>query len=443
MSIHKVDQKSVLYRIIWHSVKIWHDIFYNRKIEIRHLERVPEKGAVIFTPNHQNALMDALTLLFSVNRTIVFLARADIFKKKTIAELLYFFRILPVFRPRDGHGEVKRNQDTFDKTTEVLQKNLGLAIFPEGNHAGRESLRPLKKGFARIAFQTEEGNDYKMNIKIIPVGISYTHYVECQQVVSISFGQPLSISPYFEEYKANPAKAYNSVLEDLSQEMKKNMIHIDDDEYYETIHFLQNTFHGELLGNQAKKFNNRIESSQFAISKIVDFKNNNKEAFEKLHNEVKNFFRKSKTLNERQKASIAKWSWARFLGQSFLIIITSVILIPAYLLIIFPLLLSNFGITFIKDPQFKSTIKFVLTLILFPLFFFVEWILFITFFDSFSPYLFIGIYFMALMIAAKSAHFIRLFLTNFRLFIFKVSHSKSFLQMKLDLQNMKKTIAEM
>ncbi len=34
----------------------------------------------------------------------------------------------------------------------------------------------MKKGFAKIALQTEEANDFKLGIQLIPLAISYTDY---------------------------------------------------------------------------------------------------------------------------------------------------------------------------------------------------------------------------------------------------------------------------
>ena len=57
--------------------------------------------------------MDALAVLFTHNGQPVFLARADIFKKKMIAAILYFLKILPVYRIRDGFSSLKANDEIF------------------------------------------------------------------------------------------------------------------------------------------------------------------------------------------------------------------------------------------------------------------------------------------------------------------------------------------
>ena len=45
-------------------------------------ENIPSDGAVIFAPNHTNALQDALAVLSINSERKVFVARADIFRNK-------------------------------------------------------------------------------------------------------------------------------------------------------------------------------------------------------------------------------------------------------------------------------------------------------------------------------------------------------------------------
>ena len=439
MGINKVDQKSIAYQILYFFVKIWHHIFFYQKIEISHQDRIPKEGPVIITPNHQNALMDALALLFSLKRTIVFLARADMFKTKLIAEILYFLRILPVFRPRDGKGEVKKNQETFDKTTEVLQKNYVLGIFPEGNHGDKHSLRPLKKGFARIAFQTEEGNDYKMGIKIIPTGMLYSNYQNCQSVLSINFGHPISLEDFYEDYKTNPAIAYNKASEKLSREIKKYMIHIEDDAYYETIDFLQTLFGKEILGDSFENYSNRIESGMASVEKLNNFKEAHSHKFEALHKTTSQFLNKSQTLNMIQKQLLASWSWPTFFIQLLVFLFTFPILLISHFITLLPVSISLFVTSKIKDPQFKSSIKFVVSLLSFPIFFFIE----LSIFNSLcyhSAYYFFIAFTISVLISSQTAGWLRRFFGRFKLFTFWMFHSRLFKILQETISEIKESI---
>src|SRR6266498_554685 len=103
---------SISYALLKKYVNVIHSLFYS-EICIINPENVPDKGPVIFAPNHQNALMDALAILLLVDKQPVFMARADIFKQKTVGAILNFLKIIPVFRIRDGASNLANNTQSF------------------------------------------------------------------------------------------------------------------------------------------------------------------------------------------------------------------------------------------------------------------------------------------------------------------------------------------
>jgi hypothetical protein len=188
--------------------------------------------------------MDALAVLFTHKGQPVFLARADIFKKKAIATFLYFIKMLPVYRLRDGFSTLKSNDEIFQKTIDVLKNKNGLVILPEGDHAGFRRLRQLKKGICRIAFQADEATGFQLKIKIIPVGVEYSNYSRFRQVLTVVYGKPVEVSEYHQLYRESPEKAFNILRDRLSTEIKKLMIHIESVDDYEAIDELRNIVNG-------------------------------------------------------------------------------------------------------------------------------------------------------------------------------------------------------
>jgi 1-acyl-sn-glycerol-3-phosphate acyltransferase len=129
-----------------------HRLFY-KKIIIEGRENIPGDAPVIFAPNHQNALMDPLAVLFTAGNQVVFLARADIFKSKILARFFYWLKILPVYRIRDGADNLRNNDHIFDSTVKVLEHHRSIGLFPEAAHSNKRHLLSFKKGVPRIAFQ--------------------------------------------------------------------------------------------------------------------------------------------------------------------------------------------------------------------------------------------------------------------------------------------------
>ena len=120
-----------------------------RNLEFHGLENIPRDGAVIFSPNHVNTLLDALAVLSMMgNHPVVFAARADIFRKPAVARILNFLRIMPINRMRDGVDALADNEKTFRDAVDSLNAGIPFCIFPEGRHSQEPGLLPLRKGIA-------------------------------------------------------------------------------------------------------------------------------------------------------------------------------------------------------------------------------------------------------------------------------------------------------
>ncbi len=115
MGKSNIERFSKRYAVLKSILKIWHNNFFYRRVIVLGRDNIDPNDNLIFAPNHQNALMDALAVLFTLKGQPVFLARADIFKKRFIASILYSFKLLPVYRIRDGFGTLKENDDISKK----------------------------------------------------------------------------------------------------------------------------------------------------------------------------------------------------------------------------------------------------------------------------------------------------------------------------------------
>jgi hypothetical protein len=293
---------------------------------------------------------------------LIFLARADIFKRKFVASILYFLKILPVFRIRDGFDAVRSNDVIFDKTIDVLQNKNGIVILPEGNHEGVRRLRQLKKGICRIAFQADEATGFNLNIKIIPVGIEFSHYSRVRQVLTVVYGKPVEISQFYDSYKVNPQRAMNDLRNLLSEEMEKNMVHIESEEDYEAIDELRSLINGKYSDDvrMPKLFRDRI-----LINKLNRLKTSSADVYQKICNlslQIKEKARSLKT-DYRQLEKKNHPFFAMILGVLGLIIGFPLFIFGFIFNFVF-LKIPNIPIKKIADIQFHSSIKYSISLIL-------------------------------------------------------------------------------
>jgi len=362
MGKNNIEKYSARYALLKTVAGFWHNNVFYRKVIVLGRENINPDHHIIFAPNHQNALMDALAVLFTNNGHNVFLARADIFKKKTIAAILYFLKILPVYRIRDGFSSLKGNDDIFTKTIDVLKNKNGLVILPEGDHAGFRRLRQLKKGICRVAFQADEATGFNLKIKIIPVGLEYSNYTRYRQVLTVAYGKPIEVSEFHKLYQESPERALNELRSKLSAEMKNNMVNIDSEEDYEAIDELRSMINAR-YSDDIK--NPKISRDRLMISKLNQLKTTDPTTYKRICDLSLNVKQKAKAfktdyrLLDKKKHPLG-WLIAGMLG----IIVTFPLFIYGNIFNLTFLEIPNLQIRKIKDPQFHSSVRYALSLIL-------------------------------------------------------------------------------
>jgi len=215
-------------------VRLGTKTFY-RKVQQVGKRSYPVKGPKIIAVNHRNGLSDAILLASLLQEQPTFLTRADVFLKPLARKALNWFKMIPVYRSRDGVDVIKMNQETFQFCINELKEQRSVFIFPEGNHARKHRVRPLKKGLARIAFQAAEQTHFKMPLQVVPVGITYTDYIKIGGQLLVWYGKPIDLRPYYSTYQENPRKALVEVTQAGREGLKALTLHISDIEHYDFI----------------------------------------------------------------------------------------------------------------------------------------------------------------------------------------------------------------
>lgn len=378
MGFRNIEDNDWLYNVL-HKITIFaHNTVFYRKVYISNADRIPKNEHLIFTPNHQNALMDAMAPLCNIKQQLVFLARSDIFKKKSIASILYFLKILPIFRIRDGYSSIKKNRNIFQKTIDVINAKNGLVILPEGNHEGIHHLRPLKKGFARIAFQTEEASDFSLDIKIVPIGLHYSNYIKSRSELYINFGEPVSVSAYYGLYKEAPAKAINKLTADLAEKIKPLMVHIQSTDHYHVYDSLRLLYSDMISSNNGQRKcigPDRVWAEQEVINCVEQVEYKAPELFSQiceLNDAFRNHLSGENLSDENFQNPASLW---KIIFLAICLLGGIPIMLYGLIINILPSGIVKFAEKKIKDPQFKSSFKFVLALLIFPLFYLIQSVL--------------------------------------------------------------------
>ena len=184
-------------------------------------ENIPHDGAVIFAPNHTNALCDAMAILGIDHSRKVFVARADIFRNPRQAKVLNWLKIMPINRVRDGLDEVRHNDETINKAVDTLHDGVPFCILPEGTHRPKHSLLPLSKGIFRIALQANETFGEEKPVYIVPVGLEYGDYYHLWDSLTVNIGKPINVTEFVKSQDVSYPQMMMALREELTQRMRE------------------------------------------------------------------------------------------------------------------------------------------------------------------------------------------------------------------------------
>ena len=370
----KVQDYDLLYDILRYSVDTVMKLSY-RRIKYVGREFIPKDGAVIFAPNHTNALMDAMVVLGMDHRPKVFVARADIFRNAKIAKLLKWFKIMPIMRMRDGYEEVKKNNETIERAVDVLRDRVPFCIFPEGTHQAKYSALPLAKGIFRIAFQAQELMP-DMPLYIVPVGIRYGSFFRFRSTVRVQIGEPINVGRFISDHSdLAPAEQMTAMRELLTERIQNSIFYIPNDEDYDAMYEICATVVKHQVkncrytvdGKRLRGMDAYFEANNRTVREVMRLKESNPEVAAELLKLGKETF-EERTSNYISLNSVsAKHGLASRIVQLIFFIIKLPYTIPASILTLPMTAVIKSLFRLIKDYAFRNSVRYVINLIMWPL----------------------------------------------------------------------------
>jgi 1-acyl-sn-glycerol-3-phosphate acyltransferase len=205
----------MLYQIIRSLIKVCLH-FYIKRMGWAGLENIPKDKPVLFCSTHSNSFLDALPIASYLGRPVYELARGDAFRKPFFSNMLYGFKMLPIFRQQDGEpNSMRKNEKTFEDCQELFRKKQFIMIYPEGICKHQKEVLPLKKGAVVMAQRAwREG----LPLQVIPVGVYYDSFSKWGKKCDITFGKAIQITDFQDIEQKDFAKEFN---EKVGGEMKK------------------------------------------------------------------------------------------------------------------------------------------------------------------------------------------------------------------------------
>lgn len=306
--------------------------FMNRhlmyRVEYIGKENLPALGEpCMIVSNHQNCANDPLNLLLGLENEShpYVIARGNVFSwHKLITKFFLWLGMLPAFR-LDFEG-----QESLSKNAETIA---------------------AQDGFAH-------------NIKIVPSAHHYADYFEPGVDVVIRFGQPISLSDYYELYKTKPRTAQRQVNELVRKQIEDMMLDIRDLEHYDDIDWLRQSEVNVQRDNVhcTKALSAQLEADKRLVEGL-------KAKDEHFWAEVREIREEEERLGITERDIINKKSW----GVTLLSILAQIILLPLWLVSLYPNIFHyNIQRLLLKtDKMYTNSWRFVVPVVVGMPFFFI------------------------------------------------------------------------
>lgn len=152
---------------------------------LQHRGSEPTEGPTLYVLNHPNGLLDALVLTAALDRPPRLLGKATLWQVAVLRPFLAVFDPIPVHRRTDGDVGPEATAKTFAAVHAAFANGDAVAIFPEGISHGRRELAPLKTGAARMLLSSPTP------VRLVPVGLVYGERERFRHSALARIGDPI------------------------------------------------------------------------------------------------------------------------------------------------------------------------------------------------------------------------------------------------------------
>ncbi len=355
----------LVYRLLQGIAIISLEIYF-RKILFINRQYLSADAPLVVICNHPNTVIDPLLAVMYVHEPCFLLANYSLFKNPIAGAILRTLYCIPVKRVKDvAEGEERNNDDAFRESEEHLMAGRSLFVAAEGSSYTERHIREFKTGAARIIFEAESKTNYAVNIRILPIGLTYFNPLKFGSDVVVEVGEPFSADDWRGRYAENPHKTVDDFTLYIENKFHVLTIHCAD---VEEDHFLQKL---EAVVQSEKSLN--TEGGYFRSKKILAYIQNWKKTdigtFTIFKNDVEIYFSRLNNLKIKDVNPMTFPTSATgvkfILGLPFLIIG----LVPNFL----PACLSHNLVKWLKlDSAYDTTIRYLAGLVFFPIFWWLE-----------------------------------------------------------------------
>jgi glycerol-3-phosphate O-acyltransferase / dihydroxyacetone phosphate acyltransferase len=204
-------------------------LFYKKRTVLGR-EHLRFDGPAIVVSNHPSTLIDPLNTGVEIRQEMFFLANYSLFKHPVANWLLTRLFCIPVKRKEDVPEGAERNNDAaFEQSYQHLEHNGVLYVAAEGVSWMNRWVRPFKTGTARIALGMAARNHWNTDLKIIPIGLSYSAPHLFRSDTLVCAHAPIWLRDWQAAWETDPEKAVDDLTTQMEQAVRQSSIDTRDE----------------------------------------------------------------------------------------------------------------------------------------------------------------------------------------------------------------------
>ncbi|WP_426489724.1 lysophospholipid acyltransferase family protein [Hymenobacter sp. 102] len=269
----------LFYTVMKPLVQVALRVFF-RQLEVRHPERLQQPGPLLICSNHPNTLMDPLVAAVNRRQPIAFLAKSTFFQNPILRAIMESGNSIPIYRRQDVDSGAEKltpaqleamNEKIFGRCYDYFDRGGTIMIFPEGTSVQERRLRPLKTGAARIALGAEARHDFRLGLRILPMGINYFDPSRFRSDVFVDVAEPIAVAEYADQYRQDPEAAADALTEEIRRRMEQRLVITRTDEEDELVTQVERTFGQHLIQDDEETLYDNFQLSRTLLKAVRYF----------------------------------------------------------------------------------------------------------------------------------------------------------------------------
>lgn len=196
---------------IWPVYRLWIS-------KINGLQNIPKNGPFIIAPNHASyfdIFLAPFIVLLKLNIRMHAWVNSSYWKNKVTKKFLDIWQCIPVFVSKEK-GSKKKNNESFEKALNYLNKGDVMMIFPEGRRSPDGKLQKAYNGTARLALRAK-APVVPIGIigasKVLPRGKLLPRFARCE----VNIGEPLHFKEFYNK------KLNDKILDYVTRKIMKKI----------------------------------------------------------------------------------------------------------------------------------------------------------------------------------------------------------------------------